>query len=209
MTEPIHPDPKRRRRKTSTLWLSGDWEGLSALQLKLKLLELTVSSEEGLKRFWVKVPKSGPDDCWEWVSTRSGKNYGLLHFMPERGKRHYLYAHRVSYFIAHKYLPEEMDVLHTCDNPPCCNPNHLFLGTQKDNVADMVAKGRQLRGAKVYTNKLTPEEVQQIRILHFRDNLNYVELGRRFHVSDEQARCICLFVYWKYLPIPKEVLDAF
>lgn len=89
------------------------------------------------------------------------------------------------------------------------NPQHLFLGTQRDNVADMVAKERQLRGAKVHTVKLTAEKVQQIRILHFRDLQNYRQIAKQFDVSDEQIRCICIGRYWKYLPLPKEVLDAF
>lgn len=89
------------------------------------------------------------------------------------------------------------------------NPKHLFLGTRADNTADMVSKERQLRGAKVHTVKLIPEQVQQIRLLHFRDNKNYRDISKDFGVSDEQVRCICNWVYWKYLPIPKELLDAF
>lgn len=209
MTKPIHPDPNRRHRRTSTLWLSGDWAGLSAAELKQKLLERTASSEEGRERFFSRVSKGAANDCWERNSTRSKRNYGLLSYTPTRKGRVYLYAHRISFFLEHGFLPAELDVLHTCDNPPCVNPAHLFLGTQEDNVADMVQKERQLRGKKVHTVKLTEDQVQQIRIIHFREKLSYRELSRQFGVSDEQIRCICLRVYWKYLPIPAEILNAF
>lgn len=209
MTKPIHPDPARRHRRTSTLWLSGDWEGLPGPQLRLKLLERTANSVEGRERFWSRVKKRGVNDCWLWNSTLAGSGYGLLSYTPERKKRVHLFAHRISYFLAHNTLPADLDVCHRCDNPPCVNPNHLFLGTQQDNVADMVQKGRQLRGSKVYTVKLTADEVQRIRILRFRDNYSHQKLARRFNVSDEQIRCICLWIYWKYLPAPKELLDAF
>lgn len=209
MTAPIHPDPKRRRRRTSTLWLSDDWAGLSVLQLKQKLLEKTANSEEGRARFWSHVSKAGPDDCWIWKASCNRLGYGLLSLTYERKKRVFLYAHRVSYFFEHKYLPHNLDVCHHCDNPACVNPKHLFLGTQQDNVADMVKKERQLRGQKVHTVKLTAEKVQEIRILRFRDNYSHQKLAEKFGVSDEQIRCICLWVYWKYLPFPTEILDAF
>lgn len=75
-------------------------------------------------------------------------------------------------------------------------------------MADMVQKERQLRGQKVHTVKLTASQVQQIRILRLRDNFTYQQLSKQFGVSDEQIRCICLWVYWKYLPTPTEILDA-
>lgn len=205
MTAPIHPDPNRRHRRTSTLWLSDDWEGLSGPELRRKLLEKTANSEEGRRRFWERVRKGKPDECWTWTLPCNGSGYGILSYTPVRKGRIYISAHRISYFLAHGHLPDDLDVCHHCDNPPCVNPKHLFLGTQADNVADMVSKERQLRGYKVHTVKLTPEKVQQIRILHFRDHKNFRQLAAKFGVSDEQIRCICLWRYWKYLPLPKEL----
>ena len=85
--------------------------------------------------FWLQVKKT--DGCWLWTGTRHRQGYGLLTV----GGRP-LKAHRASFLLANGYLMTDMKVLHTCDNPPCVNPAHLRLGTQADNVADMVAKGR-------------------------------------------------------------------
>jgi len=90
--------------------------------------------------FWNKVGKGQPDDCWEWTASRSRKGYGQCGW---RGKSKQ--THRVAYMLSNNLenIPAGYQVLHTCDNPPCCNPRHLRLGTAKDNSADMVAKSRQ------------------------------------------------------------------
>lgn len=93
--------------------------------------------------FWAKVERRGPDDCWEWLMGRSPRGYGQTWFAG-RGAR----AHRVAYQLAHGVRPTQL-VLHTCDNPPCCNPRHLFEGTHMDNSRDKVQKGRQARGSRL------------------------------------------------------------
>ena len=95
-------------------------------------------------RFWEKVDKKGPTECWVWtgagVSRLPRRNYGLAHKPgTNRGK---VRAHRVSWEMHNGPIPDGLNVLHTCDNPPCVNPAHLFVGTQRDNVRDMYAKGR-------------------------------------------------------------------
>jgi len=87
-------------------------------------------------RFWAKVNKNG--ECWIWTGAKLPKGYG--HFYS--GEKTVL-ASRWSYEYAYGLIPEGLMVLHRCDNPPCVNPEHLFLGTMQDNIDDMIAKGRQ------------------------------------------------------------------
>jgi hypothetical protein len=92
-----------------------------------------------------------PNGCWEWQGSRLPQGYGILGI-----KKRNHYAHRVSWEQHHGPIPPGMCVLHRCDNPPCLNPAHLFLGTQGDNMRDMAKKGR----AKA---KLTEEQVRELR----------------------------------------------
>jgi hypothetical protein len=91
--------------------------------------------------FWARLDTSaGPDACWLWTGAKRGKGYGSL-----RWKDGHQRAHRVAYELAHGTC-HDLHVLHRCDAPACCNPAHLFLGTNADNMADRNAKGRQARG---------------------------------------------------------------
>lgn len=89
-----------------------------------------------IARFWSRVAKS--DGCWLWTGARFGPNgYGAVRFQKRNSS-----AHRVSWMIHFGPIPDGLFVCHKCDNPPCCNPAHLFLGTIGDNTRDMIAKGR-------------------------------------------------------------------
>lgn len=92
------------------------------------------------KRFWEKVKKASNDECWLWLG---GKTYGGYGVIGSGGRHGLIRAHRLSWEIANSKIPEGLWVLHKCDNPPCVNPKHLFLGTQSDNMNDCIAKGRQ------------------------------------------------------------------
>jgi HNH endonuclease len=89
------------------------------------------------ERFWPKVEKT--DGCWYWTASCDPCGYG--HFSID-GKLHS--AHRVSWELAYGPIPDRLDVLHKCDNPPCVRPDHLFLGTHTDNMVDMISKGRKV-----------------------------------------------------------------
>lgn len=113
-------------------------------------------------RLWTKVNRSGGDDaCHPFMGSRNADGYG--HIGVGGGKIDT--THRVAYRLCVGPLAPGARVLHKCDNPPCCNPRHLFLGTQAANVADMIAKGRHVapKGAASGNAKLNDEQVRAIR----------------------------------------------
>ena len=99
------------------------------------------------ERFWSGVDRRGPDECWNWTRARQtrGLKYGIIGIGSRLdGSKRAVLAHRLAWQLTHGPLARQgLKVLHRCDNPLCCNPAHLFLGTQADNVADMFSKGRQ------------------------------------------------------------------
>lgn len=202
MAKPLHPHPERKHRRTSTLWLWDDWAGLNGPQLKLKLLEKTANSEEGQERFWRKVRVNSSEKCWEWISSFTMRGYGLFGCQLEPTKRVSLYAHRISYRLAYGKFPPNLEVCHTCDNPKCVNPDHLFLGDQIDNVADMVKKERNHRGESTGTSKLITNQVQQMRILHIQEKVPCIQIAKLFRMSLQQTSDICHGKAWKHLPLP-------
>ncbi len=93
---------------------------------------------EGAKRFWSKVDKRGPSECWNWTASTMSQGYGC--FQHHRTRRA---SSRWAWIFIHGEIADRcMYVCHRCDNPSCCNPAHLFLGTQGDNLRDAYAKGR-------------------------------------------------------------------
>lgn len=119
-------------------------------------------------RFWAKVDRSG--ECWIWTGGRAGRGYGVLTIgFKTDGSRRMVYAHRLSWQFAHGVEAGEKHVCHTCDNPPCVRPDHLFLGTRSDNMIDARNKGRAVwpihHGATHPTAKLSDSDVAEIRRL--------------------------------------------
>jgi len=98
------------------------------------------------ERFWSKVDKDTSSGCWLWTAGKTPLGYGIFQVKTEKcmGWGHWksVRAHRFAWELTYGLIPEGMNVLHKCDNPPCVRPTHLFLGTQKDNVRDMIHKGR-------------------------------------------------------------------
>jgi hypothetical protein len=115
------------------------------------------------ERFWSKVRKT--DTCWLWTAQLNNKGYGRFFYYPKTTRRgsYGLYAHRVSWNLAHGDIPAKMRVLHKCDTPACVRPDHLFIGTQRDNIRDCIAKGRSHPYGGWIRSKLTPNDVRTIR----------------------------------------------
>lgn len=128
------------------------------------------------ERFRLQFVARGPDDCWEWTGARQTFGYGLLR-VDGRLQR----AHRYSYERYNGPIPAGLFVLHRCDNPPCVNPNHLFLGTVQDNSDDMCRKGRQAHNAT--WSKLTDAQVRAIRHEYALGGVSQRAIAARYGVS--------------------------
>lgn len=176
-------------------------------------------------RFWPKVQKREPYVCWLWTASLQNKGYGQIGTIIG-AKPKQLYAHRVAWELTHGPIPKGQCVLHKCDNPPCCNPGHLFLGTKAENTEDMVSKGRQASGersgpkrhpellargkrhgshtqpwrravgARNGSNKLTEEQVLEIRATAG----SLSQLAAKFGVNGATIHNIRHRKTWRHLP---------
>jgi hypothetical protein len=136
-------------------------------------------SLEVVERFHEKWILNKSNGCWEWKASLAGKGYGQIK-IP--GTRKQEYAHRLSYQIHCGSIPKGLFVLHSCDNPKCVRPSHLFLGPQKDNMQDMKKKDRHLYGVKNSVSKLTDEKVRRIHLL-YRDGVSQGRLAKIFGIA--------------------------
>jgi hypothetical protein len=148
------------------------------------------------ERFWSKVNICLEDECWEWVGGKSKRGYGSFKMTGWA-----IPAHRYSYFLSTGHIPTEKEcVCHKCDNPPCVNPKHLFLGTQFDNMRDMVEKGRNsdTRGSKNPRAKLSEEDVEKIRKL-WDEGISPKNLSEIFNTSKGTINQIVGGNTWRHI----------
>ena len=138
------------------------------------------------------------DGCIEWSGPRNDDGYGRVSI---NGMRHY--AHRVAWVQAHGPIPDGLCVLHRCDNPPCCNVAHLFLGTRRDNAKDRHRKGRtrtgHLTGSAHGMAKLDEESVAAIRRKRA-EGKTIASIGKEYGVSDVTVSLICRRKTWRQSP---------
>ena len=121
---------------------------------------------ETVQRFWRSVDKQDHSGCWKWKLSTDSKGYGQFKIGSRKnGTRERVMAHRFSYMLHFVEIPKGMYVLHRCDNPPCVNPKHLWLGTIADNNKDMIDKGRNVVGVDMPQSKLNEIDVRLIRAL--------------------------------------------
>ena len=140
--------------------------------------------------FWAKVIKT--NNCWEWAGHCKPNGYGNTTW--ERKTR---YAHRVSAWLSNIIdgLDSEVSVLHKCDNPRCCNPNHLFAGSRADNSRDMTHKNRQARGNKIRIAKLDEKTVKEIR----NSDESQQSLARKYGVHRTTVGAVINKTSWKHI----------
>ncbi len=151
------------------------------------------------ERFWKKVDRRGPDECWNWTGNTSGSPFGYGTMRKIRWRGRWL-AHRLAWLIRCGPIPCGMCVCHKCDNPKCVNPRHLFLGTQTENCADMREKGRGRVGVHSGESHgrslVTWDQVIEIRGRHAAGE-SAAKLGREFGVCKSQASNIVNGHSWK------------
>lgn len=149
-------------------------------------------------RFWAKVEILGTDECWPWLASRDRHGYGHIGLGGREGGTGY--APRVSWELHNGPIPEGLWVLHRCDNPACVNPAHLFLGTPKDNTADMMVKGRanRARGEDSGGAHFTAEQVVEIRATHARGR-SMRALARQHGVSHSTISAMVHLRTWSHV----------
>lgn len=136
-----------------------------------------------------------PSGCWEWNGCRSDRNYGVLGYRRKQYR-----AHRVSYEIHVGSIPDGQVVRHTCDNPPCVNPEHLELGTHADNQADKVRRRREARGSRAGRAKLSDDQVLEVRRMWDHGLADQSRLAGLFGVNQTAISAIVLRKSWTHLP---------
>jgi len=147
--------------------------------------------EDRLEKY---IDKSG--DCWLWTKGAFNYGYGRLSI----GKSKQVRAHRFMFEMVYGEIPIGMNVLHKCDNPACVRPKHLYLGTQKDNVKDMLHRGRggykSFQGESHWASKLTMEKVKQIRDLWNKGGVYQKTLAEQFGVSQQVISKVVNYKTW-------------
>lgn len=160
-------------------------------------------TKEIKERFWAKVNKEVDTDCWEWSAAKSTFGYGRF---KVKGKLES--PHRISYELSYGKIPKGLFVCHTCDNPSCVNPDHLFSGTRSDNMKDCASKGRlpicnvntrkQVRGEGSKQSSLTEKDVLDIR-RRLAEGEKGSDLAREYKIWKTSISCIKHRKTWKHI----------
>lgn len=150
------------------------------------------------EKFWNRVDQTGgPNACWEWTGSKlKTGGYGQAYFSGSWR------AHRLAFFLTHGFKPEA--VCHHCDNPPCCNPAHLFAGTKAINTYDMIAKGRHNTGPKRYGEqtsfaKLTSDQVREIKRRLVTDKQEVI--AKQYSVKPSTISAIATGRTWSHIAL--------
>lgn len=144
--------------------------------------------------FWEKVDKKDKDDCWEWKSWVAPNGYGQFNLDGTT-----VYAHRLSWMLLYGEIPYKANILHACDNRKCCNPNHLYKGTQSDNMND---REQRNPGSNSHTASLKEGEIWLIRKLHIHTTCSRHKFSKLFVSKMFKVSSTTIYRIWesdKYL----------
>lgn len=152
------------------------------------------NKNEPLKaRFFARAKKSR--GCWQWAGTTDWKGYGVIEIKkPGAARRHVLRAHRISFEIFNGVIPPGKFICHKCDNPPCVNPKHLFIGDRSDNMQDCFTKGRGRTGI------LRPRDIRYIRKEYPKKDVTARRLAKKFGVGRKAIYDAAKRKTWRWLP---------
>ncbi len=161
----------------------------------MKIETVTTKFDLSLEeRFWEKVDKKADGECWNWLASKNQEGYGQFKIDGKMIK-----AHRVVYELVNGKIENDLFVLHKCDNPMCCNPKHLYLGTQQDNMTDMVNNNRhaKLKGENHGRAILTLKQVNEIRELYRSRKCNQKQLSLMYNIYQGNISDIINNKTWK------------
>jgi hypothetical protein len=167
-----------------------------------ELLESQGFSPTLPKRFWAKVQKA--EGCWLWTGSKDSFGYGKIYCgtsTPRTGRKNWtMRTHIFSWILRNGPVPSGMCVLHHCDNPPCVNPAHLWLGSRGDNNKDALRKGRNWKpsGEQHHKSKITTLDVIEIRKLR-QSGSTFVEISKLFPLDETNLSRICQHKTWKHV----------
>jgi HNH endonuclease len=220
------------RGSTRVVWLAEQFEDLAEIEAKAERAEQAEKETARLggltplprtefrEKFWERVNRG--EGCWEWQGRRQHNGYGRLWVVDTKSEQA---AHRVAWQVTYGFIPDGIQVCHRCDNPPCCNPDHLFLGTKHDNMQDCAGKGRnvmqqkpelsslarprnpehQVRGERQGSSKLTADQVRAIRAMRASGRPSS-EIAARFGISAGHVRKVSAGRAWAHITLDHSVL---
>lgn len=158
------------------------------------------------ERFWSKVDRSGgPDACWPWTASRRLNGYGQFGVRANCKDLPPALSHRVAYELTKGAIPDGMYICHSCDNPPCCNPDHLWFGSPDDNMRDCARKGRAAKtgsgkfGEASNTAKYSEEKVREILSLR-KQGLSQHAISRAVGIPRPTIKDIVTGRSWPHIP---------
>lgn len=174
-------------------------------------------SAQDISRLWSHISIANSDDCWLWQLRTDKDGYGKFSIQQSTFR-----AHRIVFYVYYQIDPLDKLVCHTCDNPTCCNPNHLFIGTERDNTLDARNKGRlntasgEKHGTKTRPDRvargekhsnLTEQQVKDIRSLYTNERWTQQQIANKFGVQREVITSIIRGRTWKHISDVPNISD--